>query len=335
MSNTSTDWPTVELSGLPLDVRSEAEKEIKILARAMLGVANHMGKPYPLERVLVTAQFERDVNNLLEERAGSSGYYVASRSNVQAIGKTVWVRTQTGAIGFVIAIDAKSMERWDLANARCLKTLLHELAHVLYEERRLQRLGEAEYTEAGNTRERCLDRWASTILDEFDVDRLVDETVGTIAKKDDGRPYSLRELEEAQGVNWTRALLDGFQHMPRVVDERVMQFRTRQIGIDGLACELIPFVRDLLAVLAHTVATYLGTNRWADTLVRIKETEAAQRFWGERIDVILRQFGNHEMPLARRVQVVGQAVEQIFRDCGLSFTTVDEGVYIGVSAPSE
>ena len=111
-------------------------------------------------------------------------------------------------------IDAKQIGSWSLSNPRCLTTVLHELIHVLYEQRHLKRLGEEEYTAVGHTRERWLDRWASLLLDEFDVDRLVDTLVRGLAKKEDGQPWSLQEVEAAQGIDWVQGLLGALKQMP-------------------------------------------------------------------------------------------------------------------------
>ena len=117
--------------------------------------------------------------------------YVAARRNAHAIGKTLWTRSDQGSLGFVVIIDAVQIGPWALSNARCLTTVLHELNHVLREERHLKRLGEEEYTASGDTRERRLDGWACLLLDEFDVDRLVDVMVGALASKQDGQTLFL------------------------------------------------------------------------------------------------------------------------------------------------
>ena len=303
-----------------------------MLAAALAQVAEQLDRPFMLERVLVTNQFQDDVNLLLQKRSGLTGY-VAARSNVHAVGKTIWTRSQHGGIGFAVVIDANSIGSWGLNNARCLTTVLHELTHVLYEPRHLERLGEAEYTAVGDTRERWLDRSASILLDEFDVDRTVDAVVRSTAPKDDGQPWSLRELEEAQGVDWTQWLLDGLNRMPHVIDEKVWRFRTSRMEIGDLAAEVIPYVNDLLTVVSHTAAIYLGTEQWPEILRRIKQTEASQRFFSEHLDSVLGQLNDPLVPFASSVETVASAVEGIFRKCGLNFETVDGGVYIRVDWP--
>ena len=97
-----------------------------------------------------------------------------SRKNAHAIGKTLWMRSEQGDIGFTVIIDAKQIGPWSLNNPLCLTTVLHELIHVFYEERHLKRLGEEEYVAVANTSERLLDGLATSLLDEFVVDRFVD-----------------------------------------------------------------------------------------------------------------------------------------------------------------
>ena len=260
--------------------------------------------------------------------------YVAARRNAHAIAKTLWVRSDQGDLGFVVIIDAGQIGPWPLSNAQCLITVLHELVHVLLEERHLERLGEEEYTADRDTRERLLDGWARLLRDEFDVDRLVDVIVGGVASKEDGQSWSLRELDAAQGLDWVDGLLDTLNRLPGFVDEEVCKFRTRQIGIDDIAISVVPYVKDLLTLLSHTAARYMGTDIWPGCVERIRETDASQRFLKEHLDIILTHFDDVLSPLEESIQAVGQAVEGIFRNCGLGFRTVPEGVYISVSEPT-
>ena len=234
----------------------------------------------------------------------------------------------------MVIIDASQIGPWAINNARCLTTVLHELIHVLREERHLERLGEEEYTADGDTRERWVDGWACLLIDEFDVDRLVDVIVSGLATKDDGHPWSLRELDEAQGLDWVHGLLDSLNRLPQFVDEEVWKFRTRQIRIDELAISVIPYIKDVLRLLSHTAARYMGTDRWPGIVERIKEASASQRFLREHLDIILTHFDDAQLPLEESIRIVGQAVEGIFHNCGVGFRTVPEGVYISVREPS-
>ena len=67
-----------------------------------------MNLPYMLKVVRVTNSFQDDVNQLLQERVGPTGY-VAARDNAHAIGRTSWFRSPNGDIGFEIAIDANKV----------------------------------------------------------------------------------------------------------------------------------------------------------------------------------------------------------------------------------
>ena len=134
---------------------------------------------------------------------------------------------------------------------------------------------------------------------------------------------------------WVNGLLNGLNRLAQFVDEEVWKFRTWQIGINDLDAAVVPNVKDLLRLLSHTAARYMGTDTWPDIVERIRETEAAQRFMKEHLDTILAHFDDAEPPLEESVEAVGQAVEGVFRNCGLTFQTVPEGVYISVSAPSD
>ncbi len=325
---------TIDAQGVAIELQPRATEDIRKLVGGLVEAADRIGCPYKLHSVLLTSQFQDDVNRLLRERSGLTGY-VAARSNAHAIGKTLWTRSLDGDIGFSVVIDATQIGSWSLNNARCLTTVLHELTHVLYETRHLKRLGETEYTAVGDTRERLLDRSASLLIDEFDVDRTVDALVKGLAKKDDGSAWSLRELEEAQNVDWPRSLVNGLSGMPQVVDEKVWRFRTRRMGIDDLVAQLIPFVNDLLTLLSHTAAIYLATEGWPEILGRIRQTAAYRRFLSEHLDTILSQLDSTQVLFPTAVETVASSIEGIFRNCGLSLQTVDEGVYIGVQAPAQ
>ena len=332
MNDISRDY-NIEVPGLPPELQSTAKEDIGRLLDAITRVADKQGMKFLLDKVRITDRFEDDVNQLLNERSGLTGY-VAARRNAHAIGKTLWTRSQQGVLGFVVIIDARQIGPWGLNNSRCLTTVLHELIHVVREERHIERLGEEEYTADGDTKERWLDGWACLLLDEFDVDRLVDVMVGGLAAKEDGQPWSLRELDEFQGLDWVHGLLDSLDRLPRFVDEEVWMFRTRQMGIDDLSMSVIPYIKDLLRLLSHTAARYLGTDLWPDIVERIGGTDASQRFLKEHLETILAHFDDAQSPLEESLQNVGQAVEGIFHNCGLEFQTVPEGVYISVREPS-
>ena len=323
----------IEVPGIPPELQPNAKEDIGRLLDAITRLADKQGMQFLLDRVRVTDRFEDDVNRMLNERTGDARY-VAARRNAHAIAKTLWVRSDQGDLGFVVIIDAGQIGPWALSNAQCLITVLHELVHVLLEERHLERLGEEEYTADRDTRERLLDGWARLLRDEFDVDRLVDVIVGGVASKEDGQSWSLRELDEAQGLDWVDGLLDTLNRLPGFVDEEVCKFRTCQIGIDDIAISVVPYVEDLLTLLSHTAARYMGTDIWPGCVERIRETDASQRFLKEHLDIILTHFDDVLSPLEESIQAVGQAVEGIFRNCGLGFRTVPEGVYISVSEPT-
>lgn len=333
MTNIKKREYNIEVPGVPAELQSQAKKDIGKLLDGIALAADKQGMQFLLERVCVTDCFEDYVNMLLNERSGLKGY-VAARRNAHTIGKTLWTRSDQGDFGFAVIIDANQIGPWGLNNPLCLTTVLHELIHVLLEVRHLERLGEEEYTANACTRERWLDSWACLLLDEFDVDRLVDALVGTFAKKDDGQPWSLRELDEAQGIDWVQGLLDGLNRLPLFVEEEVRKYRLRQVGIDHLATMVIPVIEDLLRLLSHTASRCMGTELWPNIVEQINETDACQRFFREHIDTILVQLKDSQLPLEESVQIVAQAVEGIFRNCGLSFETVPEGVYISVDTPS-
>ena len=253
------DQLSIELSGIPANLRGLAESDIRKLALGLGSVAEREETPFRLRLVRVTDSFQEDINRFFNERSGHAGY-VATRKSAQTIGKTLWIRSQRGDLGFAVLLDSNQIGQWGLNNPKCLTTVLHELFHVLQDEHHIQRLGEEEYTAEADSRERWLNNWATMLLDEFDVDRQVDNLVYELAKKDDGQPWSLRELDEDQGLDWVKGLMDGLHQIPSSVEENVWHFQTRRLRVDGLAIAVIPQVKDLLRLLSHTASRYMGTE---------------------------------------------------------------------------
>ena len=332
MTNTSRHEFVIDAPGLPVKLQPRAEADIRKLVEAIASKAERSGSRFLLERLLVTSSYEEEVNRIRRGRLDVAKY-VAVRSSVHAIGSTLWTRLQQGDIKFAVVVDATQIGAWSLNNPTCLVTVLHELFHVILESDQLGKLGGEAYTAPSDTKELILYRWADNILDEFDVDREVDGIVRLLTK-DDGNRWSLREFEESMGVDWSRSLLNSLDRMPKLIDEKIGLYRTRQIELDDLAAEVFPQMRDLLILLCHTAAIYEGTASWSKTLRYIRETESAQRFLKEHLDTILGQLDNNDATIASSVAIIADAIDGILRNCGLSLATVEQGLYIGVDAPS-
>ena len=324
---------SVDLPGIPSESRSVAERDIRTLADAVAAATEKRGLPFLLKLVRVTSSFQEDVNFFLKERAGPSGY-IAARANAHAIARTLWIRAAEGDLGFAVVVNADAVNPWNLNNPNCLITVSHELFHVMYEASRLKRLGEGEYTAGNNNAERMLDRWANLLLDEFDVDRRVDALVRALTMKEDGHSWSLRELKEALGEDWVQGLIDSLDRAPQVVDEEVGRYLAGSTDIQHLADELLPYVNDMITLLAHTASLYMGTDSWPRILESIKETETSKRFLKGHLDTILGHLEDTQMASEESIQAVASALEEIFRNCGLVFETLQEGLYITVQMPS-
>ena len=323
----------IEVPGVSAELQHTAEEDLGKLITCIKALACKVKLPFMLSRVRVTDDFEGDVNKLLHERRGFTGY-VAKRKEVQAIAKTLWIRSSQGEISFLVIIDATQMDPWQLNSPRCLTTILHEMVHVLYEAGHIERLGEDEYLADTDTKECIFGRWATSILDEFNVDRAVDSIVSKLAAKDDGQPYSLLELTEAQGIDWTSSLLDALDKMPSFIDSNVDKFRNRQLGIDELAIEVCPYIKDIFIMLSHTASIYMEIDKWPGIVERIKNTVAFQRFFREHLDTIFEELTSPQGNVGDSIHSIALALEEITSYCGLSFTDVPEGMHIAVR-PSE
>ena len=329
MTDTNDREYSINVSGIPAEQQALARRSMRQIANIVAAVAEKQGQQFLLHGIHLTDRFEDEVNQLLQKRLGGIEY-CAVRSNVRAIAKTIWVRSELDEIRFLVIVDALSIGPCRLDNPRCLATVLHELGHVLREETHLQNLGEEEFVSIATTREDWLSGWSRTVVDEFDVDRLVDTILGALATTTDGQPLSLRFLEDAEDVDWVQTLLKGLGNLTENTDNEVWKYQTRQMSIEDLADALIPEVREVLTVLSHTAAIYMGTERWHD----IAESEAGKRFFRQHLQTILAQLDSRDSSLEDRIAVVSQAIEGIFSNCGLRFETVPEGIYIAVSSPA-
>ena len=323
----------IELPGIPNESHPQAVKDIRILARFAAVFADKCGLPFMLDRIRVTNRFEDDVNALLQE-GSSLTRYAAARSNVCAMGKTLPTQSQQGETSFTVLIDGNFVVPWSINNPWCLTTVLHEFFHVVYKGRQAKRLGDGVDSANGDTKESRLNSLASSLLDENYVDCSVDAIVRAIATNESGEPLTLLALEEAKGLDWVKGLLNALDQMPQFIDEKILQYQIRQLTIDELAEEVIPYVKDLLVLLSHTASIFMGTRRWSEILEQIRNSEASQRFLTDHLDSIIGQFDVDRLPFEASVQLVADAIEGIFRNCGLTFRTVPEGLYIKVDMPS-
>ena len=324
---------TIELPGVPVEIQSRVEEQIRFIVGRMARVLEQKIFPSMPTLILVSDSFQDDVNRYLRERAGPSGY-VAQRESVHAIARTLWTRSDEGMLRFVIVIDANHGNPWSPENLQCLIMVLHELLHVPQEVRRLEMLGEEEYTAGNDTAERMLNRNANLLIDEYNVDRIVDALLPLFVTDGSGQPLSLRELKEAEGEDWVQALLYGLDRMPQVVDESVNRVLRGQKGVQYLADTVISYVFDLLVQVSHTAALYMETDRWDGIMDSIGKTEASERFFKEHLVSIINRLADGQAPLEDSVQVVANALEGIYENCGLNFPECSGGLYIVPSPPS-
>ena len=185
------------------------------------------------------------------------------------------------------------------------------------------------------SREAWLNGCAKTVLDEYDVDRQVDVFLRSGCKKSDGSDWTLKELEEAYQMDWVGGLVNGLDRMPSVIDAKIYAYQTGLIAIDDLAEYVIPYVKDLLTLMSHTIAIYDRSDQWPAILDLIRSTEGGRRFLRQNLDIIINQLSNRECSVSDAKTAIATAVESIFVHCGLGFQTVDEGVYISVQAPAK
>ena len=320
----------VDVTGIPEEFRPRAEEDIRRVASIAAAFAERLELPFLLHEARLTRRFEDDVNEFSLRKYGVSGSYSARRDNVQAFGKTIWVHSQEGSIRFVVLVDADFVSPWSLNNPWCLVGLLHEFGHVVLEARTIRRLGKERYAEIENTRERYLDDLSTSLIDEYQVDLFVDAIVRVFCKKADGEPWSLRELEEARGLDWVGTHMAALKEMPHRIDDIVRNYRFGNANLEEMFKRVHTIVKDLLILFSHTCAMYFGTDSWPGIIEEFEKTEASQRFLADNLNKILDALVNSELPFEAAVQTVAHAIENIYRRCGLTFENTSEGMYIAV-----
>ncbi len=326
----------VDVAGIDERNRDVAERDLRMLASIAAWIAEELNLPFLLQEIRLTARLQEDVNELYRQRRDSMGEYSALRDDVFAYGKTIWICSHKGEIRFVVLIDLRVVNPWNINNPWFLVAVLHELGHVIYETQALKRLGEETYVTFEYTRKGLLDALSKVIVDEYRVDRLVDLVVKGIATDDTGNPLSLRQIEEdVKKMDWAGSLATALENMPQRLDAVVYRFKTRQIGIDELLTKATSNVQDVLVLFSHTCALYLGTDSWPVVVESLKGTEASRRFLSGHLETIAEGLSNNELTAEETLQVVAHAVESVFRRCGLTFEDTPEGLYTAVAWPSQ
>ena len=112
--------------------------------------------------------------------------------------------------------------------------------------------------------------------------------------------------------------------MPSVIDVKIRAYQTGNIALDDLAEPVIPYVKDLLTLMSHTIAIYDRSDQWPAILDLIRSTEGGRRFLRQNLDIITNQLSNREGSVSDSKTAVAAAVEDIFVHCGLGFQTVGE-----------
>lgn len=326
----------VDVAEIDEEYRDVAERDIRLLASIVAGIAEGLGIPFLLQEIRLTARLQEVANELYRERRNAPGEYSALRDDVLAYGKTIWACSQDGEIRFVVLIDLRIVSPWNLNNPWFLVAVLHELGHVIYETQALKRLGHETYVTFEFTKEGLLDSLSNAIVDEYRVGRFVDWVVKKIGTNDTGDPLSLREIEEEiKDMDWTGSLMSALEKMPQRIDEVVYRFKTGQIDIYELLVRATSIVQDVLVLFSHTGALFLGTDTWSDIIENINKTEASRRFLSGNIEAIAEALLNKDLAIEDTFQEVAHAIENIYRCCGLTFEDTPEGLYTHVGWPTQ
>ena len=324
----------ISVAGVVEKSRAKTIAAIEQLVNISEKVAYGLSQPFELAEIIVTDRFQQAVNQLELEK-DDSGEYSSLRSDVRAVGTTRKVVLPGGDIQFVVIIDASQMDACDFTSPRFVATLYHELVHVRFNSCDVANEREDETVINPWSREAWLNGCAKTVVDEYDVDRQVDVFLRSACKKSDGSYWTLTELEEAYQMDWVGGLVRGLNGMPSVIDVKIRAYQTGNIALDDLAEQVIPYVKDLLTLMSHTIAIYDRSDQWPAILDRIRSTEGGRRFLRQNLDIIINQLSNREGSVSDSKTAVAAAVEDIFVHCGLGFQTVGEGVYISVRAPAK
>lgn len=329
----------IEISGVPDAHMPIIEGDLRLWVSGIAGAAENLGLPYRLKRVTVTADFDGAVNRVLKNNYGFDGY-AAKRNEIQAIGKTLPIRIEDGAIEFEVILDVNQLSQWgdpssQQRNAIILQNTMHELFHVALEGQHLKRLGNEEYMSSEDTKEQWFSSWAKILLDEYRVDCLVDGLLAKISADEAGNPGSLRVMTESEEGGWVDHAIFLLSEIESVVDRDIPAFKSEQVTFEEVIVPIPHRIQDLLVFIIHTVATYEESDDWEDLRARIKGTTTYQRFLDPNMSDILRiissiRFGDTGDTIDAAIAKIAANLEIIHHKFGLSYRTVADGVFIGV-----
>lgn len=329
---------SLQLSGIPDDLQSQMVEDIKYLIAYFVQLSEQAKRPYRLTRLVFTDTFQDEVNQVLLAHSDHEGYE-AGRNGVHAMGKTMWIPITPDEVGFCVILDARLFCQYGLRHPLALATFVHELMHVFFETGHLLREGVDAFKAPPFTKESLIQRSATSLIDEFDVDCWVDDLLmadGFLARFgfDDCPGMTLRTVYETVEVDWPAHAVACFSDMPAAIEEKVNAYLEGKVSIEVLLDDVYGIVKDVLTVLSHAAAVYRKDEHWPDAEHTISATSGSRRFLKQHLHTILAGLRDNDENLQARIEAVTPAIDGILMNCGLTLETQDEGIYVGVKPPA-
>ncbi len=334
-NNTSV---SLQLSGIPDDLQPQMIEDVKYLIAYFVQLSKQAERPYPLTRVVITDTFEDEVNQVLLAHSGHEGYE-AGRNGVHAMGKTMWVPISSDRIGFCVILDARLFCQYGLRHPLSLGPFMHEMMHVVFNTGHLLRNGVNAFKNPPFTKESLVQRSATSLIDEFDVDCWVDDLLvaeGFLARFgfDHCSDMTLHNIYESVEVDWPAHAVECLSNMPVAVEGKVSAYMEGESSIEELLDSVYGIVKDVLTVLSHTAAIYREDVNWPAVEQPISETSGSRRFLKEHLHTLLAGLRDTDQKLESRIEAITPAIDAILVNCGLTLETQGEGIYVGVKTPA-
>lgn len=330
---------SLQLSGIPDDLQRQMVEDIKYVIACFAQISKRAKRSYPLTRVAFTDTFQDEVNRTLSAHSGHEGYK-AGRNGVHAMGKTMWVPIAPDGIGFCVILDARLFCQNGLRHPLSLAIFMHELMHVHFNAGHLLRNGVDAFKAPPFTKESLIQRSATSLIDEFDVDCWVDHLLmaeGFVSRFgfEDCSEITLRKAYESIEVDWPTHLIECLSDMPAAVEQKVNAYLENKVSIEALLDDVYGLVKDVLTVLTHTAAIYRSDEHWVAIEQAVEETSGARRLMKSNLPTILAELRTRDQNLEDRIQAIARAVDDVLVNCGLTLETQGEGIYVGVKPPAQ
>ena len=320
----------IDLQGVIPSRREEAKKEIV----EYLGIfSRSLSAEVRISHIIVTRDFEGAVNEFWPDGKETSLKYAARHHTGRAVGKTLNT-IQNNEISHMVIMDGKYVGNWeDNEKATRFELFLHEFIHAYLNHNRFKTMGTDSFKNDFHTIEGVCFQLALT-RDEYIADSYLDVLCKKILTGDNEKPLGLHELNLARGINYLDIFMQLLDDMPVIVSGNITSFKNHEKTINETWNILSSYVEELLTVFAHLAGSREKETDWHDVTGRIYASESYQKYLSGHLKVIYTEWINYFLnnyDEEKSLYIIREEIQGIFRNCGLNFKNVADGIHITVN----